>query len=287
MNSMTGFADIKLDTPLLQGFMQIKSWNNRYLEVSLQLPNLIGPLERKIRDFIESRIARGKLEFSIRLRAGKNPAAITVDAANARAVADSLRTLSGIAGISEPITLTHLLAVEGILSFDKDTDNDQLWKELEPSLAACLESFQADRAREGEATRIDLENKLTILDSAIDAIETIAESLDITIKNDLRKRFIELIGDLIDETRILMEVASYLAKHTINEEVVRFRSHLASFRAAMREEACGKKLDFICQEFNREANTIGSKSYTSEVSGIVIKIKDAIENIREQIRNIE
>lgn len=287
MKSMTGFADAKLDTPTLQGFMQMKSWNNRYLEVSLQLPNSMAPLERRIRDFIESRIARGKLEFSLRLRAGKHAATICIDEENARAVADSLRKLSAIAGITEPISLSHLLAVEGILTFEKDIDSDRLWAELEPILVACIESFQADRTREGESTRVDLEQKLSILDTSIDSIAAIADSLDMLIKNDLRKRFTELIGDLADENRIMVEIASYLAKHTINEEIVRFRSHLASFRAAMRDEACGKKLDFICQEFNREANTIGSKSYTPEVSGTVIRIKDAIENIREQIRNIE
>ncbi len=284
---MTGFADVKLDTSMLQGSMQIKSWNNRYLEVSLQLPNLLNPIERKIRDFIESRIARGKLEFSVRLRAGKNAAPLMIDEVNARAVADSLRRLARIAGIAEPITLSNLLAVEGILCYENVADTDRIWLELEPCLGTCLESFQADRAREGESTRIDLENKLAILDASISTIAAIADTLDGTIKNDLRSRFTELIGDLIDETRIMVEIASYLAKHTINEEIVRFRSHLASFRSAMQEEACGKKLDFICQEFNREANTIGSKSYTSEISGTVIRIKDAIENIREQIRNIE
>jgi len=134
---------------------------------------------------------------------------------------------------------------------------------------------------------LDLEQKLGSLESALDTIELAVPDMESSLRTMLRSRFEEVMGDLVDESRILAELASYLAKHTINEEIVRLRSHIAAFRMTMDEPLCGKKLDFICQEMNREANTIGSKSADVRISGAVISMKDAVENIREQARNIE
>jgi len=126
-----------------------------------------------------------------------------------------------------------------------------------------------------------------LLETALDTIASAVPDMESSLRTTLRSRFEEVMGDLVDENRILAELASYLAKHTINEEVVRLRSHIAAFRSTMDEPLCGKKLDFICQEMNREANTIGSKSADARVSGAVITMKDAVENIREQARNVE
>jgi uncharacterized protein (TIGR00255 family) len=287
MKSMTGFGAARIDAPGLKASVQMKSWNNRYLEISLLMPSYLMPLDRCIRDYLESRIARGKVEVAIRVHGGDVPTEVSIDESSAKAVVDTLRALGTTLGIEEPVRLSHVLGIDGILAFERKADTDALWLTLAPVLEACVAAFNAERNREGAHTRNDLEQKLDELRTALATVETVAPGLEAAIKVNLRKKFEEVMGDLVDEARLLSEVASYLAKHTVNEEIVRLRSHIKSFEATMNEPICGKKLDFICQEINREANTIGSKSASADVSDAVIRMKDAVENIREQIRNIE
>lgn len=287
MKSMTGYGAARLDAPSIKASLAAKSWNNRFLELTVQMPGYLGSLDRRVRDLVEGRVARGKVELSIRVLGGDMPTEVVIDAASAKAVADAIRRLAEAAGIDEPVRLSHLLGIDGMLSYERNVDADALWLELSPAITSCLDAFDAEREREGEETRIDLAVKLSSLSAALDIIEAAAPDIEATIRTTLRTRFEEVMGDLVDEGRILGELASYLAKHTINEEIVRLRSHIGAFRKAMDEPVCGKKLDFICQEMNREANTIGSKSADPRISDAVIRMKDAVENIREQVRNVE
>lgn len=287
MKSMTGFGSIRVDSPLLAAAITLKSLNNRYLELSLNIPASLAGLERRIRDYIQGRVHRGKVELTVKVLGGDFPTEVIVDTAAAASIASALRELASAAGINEPVRLSHLLGIEGMLSFQRNADADRFWAELEPALDTCVKAFDAERHREGRNARTDMETQLKAMSDAVDMIALRADDLDNQIIEDLRKRFRDVVGDLVDEGRIMTEVASYLAKHTINEELVRLRSHLEAFSQAMDEDHCGKKLDFICQELNRESNTIGSKSAQIEVSSAVIRMKDAIENIREQVRNVE
>ena len=249
--------------------------------------SILGAFERKIRERIEASVRRGKVEFSLKITGGELPTEVSVDTAAAKALAAALKSLAEAAGIDEPVRLSHILGMEGILSFQRDGSIDGLWEAIEPALDECLGAFNAEREREGASARADMERQLGLIEHSVDEIAGKADELEDSIRRELRRRFEEVLGDLVDENRILTELASYLAKHTINEEIVRLKAHLASFRSTMDEEQCGKKLDFICQELNRETNTIGSKSAQVEVSRAVIRMKDAIENIREQVRNVE
>ncbi len=287
MKSMTGFGAYRLDSPELKATLTLKSWNNRFLELAVLMPGYLAPVERALRDVVAARVGRGKVELSIRVLSCDMPADVVVDAASAKAVAEALRNLGRAAGIDEPVRLSHLLGIDGILGYERNVDADALKAALEPALSGCLDAFDAEREREGAATRMDLEAKLASLEAALDTIEAAGPALEAKARASLRARFEEVMGDLVDEARILGELASYLAKHTINEEIVRLRAHIAAFRKAMDEPVCGKKLDFICQEMNREANTIGSKSSDPAISDAVIAMKDAVENIREQARNVE
>ncbi|MBU0928824.1 MAG: YicC family protein [Spirochaetes bacterium] len=287
MKSMTGYGAVRLDTPSLKASIVIKAWNNRFFELSAQMPGYLGPVERRIRDLVESRVARGKADLSIRVLGGDMPTEVVVDASSAKAVADAIRRLAAAAGIDEPVRLSHILGIDGMLGYERTVDADALWAALEPALSSCLDAFDAEREWEGASTKADLDEKLAQLEAALDVIEAATPDIEASIRANLRARFEEVMGDLVDEARVLGELASYLAKHTINEEIVRLRSHIAAFRKAMAEPVCGKKLDFICQEMNREANTIGSKSADARVSDAVIRMKDAVENIREQARNVE
>lgn len=287
MKSMTGYGASRLDSTTLKASAVLKSWNSRFLELAIQMPPYLGPLERRIRELVESRVSRGKLELYIRVLGGEMPSNVVADTSSAKAVADAIRSLAKAAGIDEPLRISHLLGIEGMVSFERNVDADNVWSLLSPELVKCIDAFDAERTREGMTTAADLDEKLLTLETALAQIDTVAPELEANIRSSLRARFEEVMGSLVDEGRILGELAAYLARHTISEEIARLRSHVKAFRAAMQEPACGKKLDFICQEMNREANTIGSKSADARISDAVIRMKDSVENLREQVRNVE
>lgn len=287
VKSMTGYGFARIEAQELQAQLSLKALNNRYLELGVAMPSSMAAYERLVRERIESRVRRGKLDFSLKASTGDLPIELRVDTAAAVALADALRGLAKACAIEEPLRLQQLLAFEGIVGFYRGQDEGRLWSLIEPALDACLDAFEAEREREGAAIRADLEEQLRAVEAAVGEIGARAQGLEAALLSELRRRFQEVLGDLADEARILQELAAYLAKHTINEELVRLRSHITAFRAAMDEDQCGKKLDFICQELNREANTIGSKSAMVEVTHAVIHMKDAIENLREQARNVE
>jgi uncharacterized protein (TIGR00255 family) len=159
---------------------------------------------------------------------------------------------------------------------------------LEGLLGRTFQEFDRTRAQEGEATQRDVLAILAAFEAQLTLIEGLAPQLEERLKNDLRARFQEVLGDTVEEARLLTETAVLLARSDIHEELVRIRAHLASFRSTVAEGgAVGKKLDFLCQELGREVNTIGAKNALPEVDAAVVTLKDALEKIREQVRNVE
>lgn len=285
---MTGFAHREISAPAFRGSLSIKSYNNRYLDIYLSLPPQFARLEPRFRDYLASRIVHGKVELSFRVREIDVPVRASADIAAAKAVAGVLRQISEACGISEPLRLGNLLSFEGVVSYERDLDEDRLWAEIEPELAACFAAYDDSRLREGLTTRKDIESQLERIAKGLGSIALRVPEIESTVRSQLKARFAEVLGDAIDEGRILAETASLLMKYTVNEEVSRLGAHLASFRRIIdAEEASAKKLDFLCQEMNREVNTIGSKNILLPVAEVVVELKDALENIREQLRNIE
>jgi uncharacterized protein (TIGR00255 family) len=159
---------------------------------------------------------------------------------------------------------------------------------LEPLLAQAFAAFEESRRREGAATEADILGHIGNIERSLERIAACVPELERSIKENLRARFQEVLGSAVDENRILSETAVLLMKYTISEELARLRSHLVEFKEeTARNGAPGKKLDFLSQEINREINTIGSKSPIIEVSRAVVDMKDALENVREQLRNVE
>jgi uncharacterized protein (TIGR00255 family) len=285
---MTGFAHREITTGSFRGSISLKSYNNRYLDIYLSLPPQFARLEPRFREYLSARIVHGKVELSFRVREIDVPVRASADIAAAKAVAGVLRQISEACGISEPLRLGNLLSFEGVVSYERDLDEDRLWSEVEPELAACFASYDESRLREGETTRRDIEAQLARVAQGLSAVTALVPEIESTVRGQLRARFAEVLGDAVDEGRILSETASLLMKYTVNEEVSRLGAHLASFRRIIdAEEASAKKLDFLCQEMNREVNTIGSKNILIPVAQAVVELKDALENIREQLRNIE
>ncbi|MDH7483566.1 MAG: DUF1732 domain-containing protein, partial [Spirochaetales bacterium] len=156
-----------------------------------------------------------------------------------------------------------------------------------PYLQKTWEEFEASRVREGTATAQNIEKEMQRFSGALALVEQHASALESLIHEQITSRFRELLGDSYDQTRVLAEVAVQLVRLTINEELARLKAHMAAFAEMSSAPSCGKKLDFLCQEMNREVNTIGSKNVLVPVSLAVVEMKDALENIREQLRNVE
>ena len=293
MISMTGFACREWIEDSFSLSVEIKGYNSRFLELQVYLPPWLSYLEPKARDLAGNYCSRGKVEISIRIREINTPLSVTVNSGAARAYMDALSGLSADLGLDSQLSVSMLIGMEGVLEIEKKRDEGRYWNIIEPVLRDAACTFQEERIREGKHTEEDILNSIGNIESALQVITAHIPNLENSIKENIKSRFYELTGDgaagvIIDENRILAETAVLLMKHTVSEEVSRLSSHLAEFRAETgRNERPGKKLDFLCQEINREINTIGSKSTILEVSRAVVEMKEALENVREQLRNVE
>ncbi|AEJ19721.1 YicC/YloC family endoribonuclease [Gracilinema caldarium] len=288
MKSMTGYAYKEFRDESVSLSIEIKGYNNRFLEIYINLPPFLSMLENRLRDYVASRCERGKIELSLRLKELATDVSVSIDKNAAQAYYHAIVELAETLKIDEKPKLHTILGMEGVLQIEKIRDPERYWSLIEPVLRSAMDQFDTERIREGKATEDDILGHISALEHAAAVVEQYAPTLETQIKENLRNRFAELLGDSIDENRILAETAVLLMKYTISEEIARLKAHLAEFRAELeRNPAPGKKLDFLCQEINREVNTIGSKSPILEVSRAVVTMKDALENVREQLRNVE
>ncbi|MBO7123477.1 MAG: YicC family protein [Treponema sp.] len=293
MNSMTGYAYKEDIVGTAQISVEIKSVNNRFLDLSVSLPSFLNPIEQKIRKTVSEKIARGKVDLAIRVRENQSNSKVTADLGAAKAYYDAIKSVAASLGAENfsgggAIPLSLVTSQEGVLSLSRDVDADEYWNKIQPTFDAAVETFLADRAREGKNLKADLLKKLDVLDQCAAFFAQWQPQMEGKFKEQILSRFEELLGDKVDQNRVMAEVAALMVKYTINEEIVRLQSHLKAMRKEMEENpAPGKRLDFICQEANREINTIGSKNQFIEVGQKVIDAKDALENIREQSKNVE
>ncbi len=288
MKSMTGFGYSEYRDERRHIVLALKSYNNRFLDISVYLPHYLAQLEIKVRDFLASRIMRGRVELSLKATEFEENPNVILDKSSVQVYVRTLTELAEAAGINEKVRLSHLLKIEGILKTEMSQDIEEYWEFLKPHLEAAFRQFEQMRLSDGAATREDIRRLLAVIDSEICKVEAQSSRIEARIKEGLKTRFYELLGNGIDENRILSETAVMLMKYDINEELVRIRSYMNNFKNSMKESgAPGKKLDFICQELNREVNTIGSKSMMLDVSNAVVVLKDSLEKIREQLRNVE
>jgi uncharacterized protein (TIGR00255 family) len=288
MISMTGYAYCEKTGQDLSVSAEIKGYNSRYLDIFINLPPWLSVLETRIREKIASCFGRGKVEVFIRIREQNAPVNISVNTNAAKAYYKAINTLAEELNLDAQCSLPVLLKMENVLEIEKNRDGERYWKEIEPLLQEAIQAFGNERAREGRHTTEDIFANLETIVSSLKTVSAFAPVIENSLKENIRTRFAELLGDKVDENRVLAETAALLLKYTISEEISRLNSHLVEFKAeAERNQRPGKKLDFLCQEINREINTIGSKSAIIEVSAEVVKMKEALENIREQLRNIE
>ena len=288
MKSMTGFGFGEHRDEKRHLVMTLKSYNNRFLDLFVYLPPALASLEPRVRRYLSERVLRGRVELYVKATELEEAPRVNLDRSAVRAYAQALRDLAREAGIRERLRLSHLLKLEGVIRSEAGSDPQESWPALEGLLERTFQEFDQGRAQEGQATLQDLLSILSGFEEGVARIEALAPALQNKLKTDLRARFKEVLGDSLEEARLLTETAVLLSRSDIHEELMRVRAHLESFRAtAAQDGAAGKKLDFLCQELGREVNTIGAKNALLEVDAAVVALKDALEKIREQVRNVE
>ena len=288
MKSMTGFGYSEYQDEKLHITVEVKSYNNRYLDVLVNLPPYLSPLEPRIREFINRDVARGRVEVTVRIRELQEEIDVILDEKAAKSYIHTLKQLARAAEVEEAMYLSRLPDMDGVLKLEKNRDIDAFWDFVQVRLEEAFVQFQTARKKEGEQTKEDIVKFHRQLSAAHSKIEQYAGQMEEKLKDNITARFREMLNDQLDENRILAETAVMLVKYGVNEELSRLAGHLDTFSREIGSEGpCGKRLDFLCQELNREINTIGSKSVMLEVNELVVQMKDSTENIREQLRNIE
>ena len=291
MISMTGYSYEEQTTQTTTVSVEIKSVNSRFLDLTVNLPTYLNALESVFRQKISEKVARGKIDVYIRIKENESDAAVTVDTKLAKTYMDAYKQIATAAGLSSFSTEAALYALinqEGVLHSNKDYDVEKYQQMIEPVFDNAFKKFLSDKEREGQNMKVDLLEKLGKLEECAAFFKEWQPKMETAFKEQITARFNELLGENADQNRIMTETAAMLVKYTINEEIVRLCSHISAMKEEINSNPIpGKRLDFICQEMNREINTIGSKNQFAEVSAMVINAKDALENIREQSKNVE
>lgn len=285
---MTGYSYVEKSTETSTVSVEIKSVNSRFLELTINLPPYLNLLESSFRAVISEKVVRGKVDVYIRVKETESDVEIAADTNAAKAYLVAIKKISDACGYSQDVPLSLIINQPGVLNTNKNYDVEKYYDLILPVLKESLEKFTFDRKREGENLKKDLLSKLDKLSECASFFKEWQPKMEGIFKETITAKFKELLADQVDENRIMTETAAMLVKYTINEEIVRLHSHLAAMKTEIENNpAPGKRLDFLCQEINREINTIGSKNQFAEVGAMVINAKDAIENIREQSKNVE
>lgn len=292
VKSMTSFGRSQSEEGNSHLFsIEMKSVNNRYLDINIRLPKFMIALEEEIRKIINKRLNRGKVDVFINYKNyGENSAMPILNMALAKKYYNCLKELSNTLGITDDITVSKIAEFPEVITLEVQEENlKEVLGELGPLLDLALDSMLDMRVHEGEKLKEDILFKLRDIEEKVNKIEALADEIPKQYKARLEERLKELKkGIILDEERLAMEVAILADKAAVDEEITRLHSHLDQMRKTLNiDEPIGRKLDFIVQEMNRETNTIGSKSNDMDMTNAVINIKNLIEKIREQVQNIE
>lgn len=285
---MTGYGHGEYRCPEYLIDVEIKSYNNRFLDISHSINPLLSSYEEYIDKEIKNVCRRGHIDVSVRLKTLKSFLSISVDENLVREYKNAFDIIERITASSSPTSFNYA-QLDGVISSDSTTDASLYSFGLTSALEMALSSLREAKKREGEATKKDLEKLISKFDSSLSVILSKREKMEEYFKSVLLEKYDALLGEKgSDDPRFLSEVAALLVKYSINEECSRLRTHIDRFNALLNtEETVGKEIDFLCQEMNREINTTSSKSQMVEINLEVVKMKDALEDIREQVRNVE
>ncbi|PIE67428.1 MAG: YicC family protein [Deltaproteobacteria bacterium] len=292
IKSMTAYARSEIRTATYTICVEVRTYNNRHLDVALKLTHGYEPLEERIKAVIGDSVVRGRVEIRVRIEDdAEKEHAFEVKLPRAHAYHQALSQLTEALGIEAPIGVETILGAGGMIqAVDIPTDTDAVWPHVRDCLQKALAGLDAMRRVEGDNMARDFSQRLETIETMMGRIESEAAQLP----DMYRQRLMERIGSLtngivdIDQSRIVQEAALLADRSDISEEVVRAKSHIQQFRMLMDDPApAGRPLNFLLQEFNREFNTMGSKAGKASMSHVIVAVKSELEKLREQVQNVE
>lgn len=290
ISSMTGFGKGSVQNDNYSIESEIRSVNSRYLEVSLKIPRNLQGKELEIREFIRSRLKRGKITVNIQIK--KNGIDENKPILNPETISYAVNLLEEVkrqSGINENINLSHILAFQDFFFSEAAEESEQEYLLLQQALEEAITDLVKMRTKEGEELAKDITARVLSIDEVVRQIENLNKESTLIFFEKIKDRAKQLFADLnMYNDRLELELALLVDKSDVTEECVRLHSHIKFFLENLKTGAeIGRKLNFLCQEINREANTIGSKALSTEISHQTVFIKEELEKIREQIQNIE
>lgn len=291
MLSMTGYGKGEYKEGGVELTCEIKTVNNRYLDVNVKAPRIFIAYEEVIRKLVREKMTRGHVDLFISLKDKREkPTAFSVDLSVAASYVSAAKTLKdAFPSLPDDVTLSSVLRYPEVLKQDDALAADEeLITALKTAISAALDNLNAMRAVEGKKLEEDMLARVAVIEKTVEEIEKRAPQIKDEYREKLAAKIKDYLGDLqADEGRLLTEVALFADKSNIDEELTRLHSHIAQFREICKEGIVGRKLDFLVQEFNREANTTCSKSNDVTITRLGLALKNEIEKIREQVQNVE
>ena len=291
VRSMTGYGRFELLKNGVTYTVEIKSVNHRYFEFSVRTPKGCAFLEDKLKAFFSKRVTRGKIEVYVGIDGGAHSSSVvTINEEVAENYVEALKTLKRKYGLSGKVSLSDVVANNDVFIIERPKmDEDEVWSAVEEAANGAVDAFIKMRETEGERLAVDVKKRCEHILQMVSEVEKHSPETLQSYRERLEKKLREVLEDSsIDEQRIITEAAIFADKIAVDEETVRLKSHIEQLVSMIEsDETLGKKFDFVVQEMNREANTIGSKAQNIEITRIVVDIKGEIEKIREQIQNIE
>jgi uncharacterized protein (TIGR00255 family) len=292
ITSMTGFGRAEVTKKGIKAIAEIRSVNSRYLEITSKLPKNLGHRENDVKEIINKHLYRGKINLSVSIDdADLERVQPVINKKVAREYHKQLDELRKSLRIKNEVTLDHLLKFSELLEIDNKPNSEELeWLLVDKAVNGAIKNLLSMRQQEGTELKKDLTMRIGLIDSKVKEIEKLSLKRIPIEREKLQEKIDKLLGDnnKVDSNRIEQEIIFLSEKLDITEECTRLKSHNKFFLEAMNEkEPSGRKLNFLIQEMNREANTIGSKSNDASISHIAIGIKEELEKIREQLQNIE
>ncbi len=290
IRSMTGYGKSRKTVSKYEVEVEAKSLNNRYSDLSLRLPKELYSREFELRNLVKKEITRGKVYLTISLKLNDSGADISAfNKAGLETTLNLLKRIKSISGVKDEITIEHLLSLQHFFMDDMVELTDDEYSEIESVVSDALKKMNEMRAVEGKELKNDMLERLLFIEENVNEIEKLLTSSVHEYFDKLKERAKELVADFSKyDDRLSVELALLSEKYDTSEEIVRLKSHIKQFRDILNNgKEIGKKINFIVQEMNREANTINSKSISTDISYKALAIKEELEKIREQIQNIE
>ena len=292
ITSMTGFGRGESSSNGYQVTVEIRTLNSRYLDISVRMPQSIQDKEIKLKEHVQKELSRGKVNLNINVDRTKSAGPdIKLNEELVKSYSSILRNLRSAGNIDEPVTVRDLLQFNDIFETRKEDEEEVrvIWDCTKAALETALENLNIMRRKEGQELKGDLSNLITGISKLLDEVTELSDKRAPEIREKLQTRIQRMITDeQVDPDRMEMEIALLVDKMDINEEVIRLQSHLKFFLEALEaKEPVGRRLNFLCQEINRELNTIGSKANDSKVAHHIVLGKEKLEQVREQVQNIE